>query len=68
MTVNNKVIYEGGYYKGKRHGKGKMIYANKDIYEGDWVKGIRHGEGSYVFGATKAKGRGKWVNNVFVDS
>ena len=45
-----------------------MIYANKDIYEGDWVKGIRHGEGSYVFGATKAKGRGKWVNNVFVDS
>jgi len=34
MIYNNKDEYIGNWYKGKRHGKGKMIYSDDKIYEG----------------------------------
>ena len=37
-------IYEGGWNKGYRHGRGVCLYADGSMYEGTWVKGKEHGE------------------------
>ena len=41
--------YEGEFFKGKQHGKGKMIYSadEDEYYDGDWQEDYYHGEGSY---------------------
>lgn len=28
--------YEGQFYLGERHGRGKMIFCTGDVYNGDW--------------------------------
>jgi hypothetical protein len=43
-----KVEYEGELKDGKRHGKGKYVYANGAVYEGDWKDDKRHGSGNFV--------------------
>ncbi len=30
-------MYIGGVILGKRHGKGKYLYANGGFYEGEWI-------------------------------
>ncbi|CAN0144462.1 unnamed protein product [Pylaiella littoralis] len=40
--------YEGGWYRGRRHGKGLCVYANKRMYEGDWRAGKEHGVGKIL--------------------
>lgn len=42
-------IYAGEFRHGKRHGKGKYIYATGEIYDGDWHKGTRHGKGVFAY-------------------
>lgn len=61
-------------HKGKRHGKGLMLYINGRKYEGDWNNDVRHGRGferhlnnnTYLgeFRDGKAHGHGlyKWGN------
>ena len=40
------LIYDGDYYNGKRHGKGKEynIYG-KLVFDGEYLDGRRHGKG-----------------------
>ena len=41
--------YEGEWFEGKRHGKGKQTYGGRfdglgaDVYDGEWVHGKRRG-------------------------
>ena len=41
----NDAIYLGMIVKGKRDGKGVMIYKNGRLYEGDWKNDVRDGRG-----------------------
>ena len=58
---------DGSYYsgmrdsKGKRHGKGLMVFANGDRYDGDWNKGIIDGHGTYTY-ANGLVYDGSWKN------
>lgn len=41
-VYDNGDVYEGDFFKGKRHGKGKYVYANhtiRKIYDGEWDEG-----------------------------
>ena len=47
--------YEGDFKAGKRHGKGRFVYASTPgtdgrhrAYEGDWENDVQHGVGSYL--------------------
>ena len=44
-SINDKLIYEGGYLNGQRHGKGKEYYND----------GILSFEGEYLYGKKKWK-------------
>jgi len=65
--------YEGEWYNGVPHGKGKLIFSYGQIYDGDWVKGVSHGKGkliypsgaSYVgdFSENKFHGIGKYTHS-----
>jgi hypothetical protein len=53
--VNNYYIgqtyqgrYEGNFLDGKRHGKGKFLYANGTIYDGNWKAGKPSGLGARI--------------------
>ena len=46
-------IYEGGWNKGYRHGRGVCLYADGSMYEGMWVKGKEHGRGQLMMGDTR---------------
>ena len=64
LYFNDRRIFEGEYFQGKRHGKGKEYNANNElIYEGEYSKGKKHGlgkeydnfgqlifEGEYLYG------------------
>ena len=46
LYFNDIRIFEGEYFQGKRHGKGKEYNANNElIYEGEYSKGKKHGLG-----------------------
>lgn len=42
--------YTGEYAMGKKHGKGKIVYANKTSYDGEWMQDAMHGMGKYFVG------------------
>eukprot|EP01088_Endostelium_zonatum_P013742 TRINITY_DN28548_c0_g1_i1.p1 TRINITY_DN28548_c0_g1~~TRINITY_DN28548_c0_g1_i1.p1 ORF type:complete len:104 (-),score=35.73 TRINITY_DN28548_c0_g1_i1:17-304(-) len=73
MEYSNGSSYEGGWSRGVKHGKGKMIYADGSEYEGEWVFGERHGTGMYkdVAGVYNGKWQddkkhgenGRWCSN-----
>jgi len=54
----NGLVYEGGFLKGKNHGKGKMTYPDGYSYVGDWKDGSREGQGvaTYADGTTYTGG------------
>jgi hypothetical protein len=36
VEKTNHAVYEGSWNKGKKEGKGKIVYNNGDTYEGEW--------------------------------
>lgn len=43
-------VYFGQFVKGKRHGRGKLIFsASGDVYEGDWNQDKMTGKGKYFY-------------------
>jgi hypothetical protein len=42
-------VYEGDFFDGKFHGKGKRKAANGDTYEGDFIANKAHGKGKITF-------------------
>lgn len=50
LVLSSGDIYIGHFIKGKRHGKGKLIFkANGDVYEGDWSLDKMTGKGKYTY-------------------
>jgi len=41
--------YRGIYSKGKKHGKGKYVYADGSKYDGEWVDNQIDGLGIYLW-------------------
>ena len=42
-------IYEGGYYKNQKEGKGCEIYSNGNMYVGEYVQNKKHGKGTFFW-------------------
>ena len=55
MTMTDKVYYEGGYSKGKKHGQGEDHHVHYR-YNGDFSAGQRSGVGVCIFAAGKYRG------------
>lgn len=50
LVLTTGEIYIGSFVKGKRHGKGKLIFtATGDVYEGDWQQDKMTGKGKYTY-------------------
>lgn len=61
-----KILYEGGFYFGKRHGYGSLDDQNT-IYRGAWKHGLKHGIGEVEFKAKNQKGySGYWNEGEYV--
>ena len=46
---SGKLIFEGEYLDGKRHGNGKEYYSNNLIFEGKYLNGKRHCNGKEYY-------------------
>ena len=63
--ITNIFEYEGEFKKGKKEGKGKIIYKqNGDWYEGDFSKNNFNGNGHYFWKKTEYEYIGNYVNGV----
>jgi hypothetical protein len=40
--------YEGEFYNGLKHGRGRMEWYSSGVYTGKWTNGYMHGPGKYV--------------------
>ena len=59
LWTNSKIIscfydfklfrYEGQYYNGKRHGRGRMHFPDGSLYDGEWSEGDKSGLGTYTY-------------------
>jgi hypothetical protein len=38
MRYSNNERYEGDFFKGMKHGKGKYYYMKGELYIGDWLQ------------------------------
>ena len=50
--LTNSLLYEGGFLKGKKNGKGKESHVFEYDFEGEFFDGKRHGKGkelSYIY-------------------
>lgn len=59
--VNEK--YEGEWYDGNIHGKGKYFYRNGSVYDGQFYMNKRQGYGTYTWSNSKYY-EGEWKDNV----
>ena len=41
--------YKGQYFKGKKHGKGKIQFVDGAVYEGDLEMNVLKGTGTYTW-------------------
>ena len=64
VYCNSIRVYEGLWFKDKRHGKGMEIYSNGDRYEGDFSKGRPEGKGKRVWAATGEVYEGEWYQGM----
>ena len=63
--INNMFEYEGEFKKGKKEGKGKIIYKqNGDWYEGDFSNNNFNGNGHYFWKKTGYEYIGNYINGV----
>ena len=46
---DNKLIFDGNYYKNKKFGPGKFIVKDKEYYEGEFYDDKMEGKGSYHY-------------------
>ena len=53
-------MFEGDFFKGKRHGNGKMKFKNGDLYQGAWISDTMCGDGEYCWAKTNDIYRGKF--------
>lgn len=60
--THSRVVYEGEWSYGGRHGKGKCTYAIDTVYDGDWVNDKMHGKGKMKY-KTGAVYEGEWKRN-----
>jgi len=51
VKYSNNDVYRGGYYKGKKEGKGRYEFASGDVYEGYFEQGVPTGQGKLTFKA-----------------
>ncbi|OMJ78428.1 hypothetical protein SteCoe_21750 [Stentor coeruleus] len=56
------IIYSGTYFKGMKHGKGKMCFSDGSIYIGDYSNNIMEGQGVFEWVDGK-KYSGQWKNS-----
>lgn len=43
-------MYEGEWYKNRRHGDGTMHwYSTNEVYVGQWLSGFQHGHGKHIW-------------------
>ncbi|MFW6151945.1 MAG: ankyrin repeat domain-containing protein [Verrucomicrobiota bacterium] len=49
IEYDSGAVYTGTVLKGKKHGKGTLVYPNREQYVGTWVDGKKHGFGVYSF-------------------
>ena len=55
--------YDGGWQRGKRHGRGHWKLSNKDEYKGDFKRGLKHGQGCYTLADGTVLHDGKWKDD-----
>ena len=48
--------YEGEYFEGQFHGKGKYVRKDGLTYEGEWKDGKKHGNGIEILGDYRYEG------------
>lgn len=56
------IIYSGTYFKGMKHGKGKMCFSDGSIYIGDYSNNVMEGQGIFEWADGK-KYSGQWKNS-----
>ncbi len=49
MTYKNGERYEGEFFEGAKHGKGKYYYIKGELYIGDWKNNVKDGFGQYFY-------------------
>lgn len=66
LSYANGDVYEGQFYKGKKHGKGVFRWAKEAaIYDGEWNNNNPHGIG-YVSSGNKTKKRALYEDGKLV--
>lgn len=62
VSHNGKAVYEGTWFRSRRHGKGRQQYTDGSVYVGDWDHDSRHGMGTMTY-ANKDCYEGQWERN-----
>lgn len=57
-------VYEGGWYFGKRHGRGICLFIDGSMYEGNWSMGKEHGRGQLLSGDRQVICVGDWMDGL----
>ncbi len=61
IKYESGAVYTGTLRKGKKHGKGVLVYSDEEKYSGTWMDGKKHGFGVYSF-PNGEKYTGEWKN------
>ena len=62
---NGKLMFEGSFNNGKRHGTGKYYDPLNNsvlVYEGEYVNGVREGDGKLFYGNGQIEFEGEFVD------
>lgn len=59
---NGKAIYEGSWFRSRRHGFGTQVYTDGSRYTGNWEHDFRQGTGTIIY-ANQDCYEGNWCDN-----
>eukprot|EP00796_Vickermania_ingenoplastis_P004890 gene4890-3507_t len=59
---NGTAVYEGSWFRSRRHGKGTQKYTDGSVYSGDWEHDMREGTGIITY-ANQDCYEGDWHQN-----